>query len=86
MPEVTMYATRFCPYCMSARSLLQGKGIAYNEIRVDKEPAQRSVMQTRSGRTSVPQIFIGDEHIGGSDELHAIERSGELDRLLGTAD
>lgn len=85
MPDVTMYATRFCPFCMSARALLERKGVAFDEIRVDRDPTQRRVMTERSGRTSVPQIFIGETHVGGSDELHAIERSGELDRLLGSA-
>lgn len=82
-PEVTVYATPTCPYCIRARDLLTRKGVAFTEIRVDRDLEQRMAMRERSGRTSVPQIFIGELHVGGSDELAALERSGELDRLLG---
>ena len=85
MPAVIMYSTGFCPYCVRARMLLDRKGVTYIDIRVDNEPALRAEMIQRSGRTSVPQIFIDGRAIGGSDDLHALERSGELDRLLAAA-
>ncbi|HKT31452.1 MAG TPA: glutaredoxin 3 [Gammaproteobacteria bacterium] len=83
MQTVTVYSTRVCPYCMRAKALLQSKHIAYTEFLVDQEPARRVEMQQKSGgRRSVPQIFIGERHIGGCDELYALDRRGELDRLL----
>ncbi|MDE1887973.1 MAG: glutaredoxin 3 [Gammaproteobacteria bacterium] len=83
MQAVTVYSTRVCPYCMRAKALLQSRHIAYTEYLVDQEPARRAEMQQKSGgRRSVPQIFIGDRHVGGCDELYALERRGELDRLL----
>ncbi|MBU6469959.1 MAG: glutaredoxin 3 [Gammaproteobacteria bacterium] len=83
MQPVTVYSTRVCPYCMRAKALLQSRHIAYTEYLVDQEPARRVEMQQKSGgRRSVPQIFIGDRHVGGCDELYALERRGELDRLL----
>ncbi|MDE2069784.1 MAG: glutaredoxin 3 [Gammaproteobacteria bacterium] len=83
MQAVTVYSTRVCPYCMRAKALLQSKHIAYTEYLVDQEPARRVEMQQKSGgRRSVPQIFIGDRHVGGFDELYALERRGGLDRLL----
>lgn len=83
MPEVVMYSTRFCPYCIRARTLLDNKNISYTEIRVDEEREQRSVMEQRSQRTSVPQIFIDDYHVGGCDDLFALESQGQLDQKLG---
>lgn len=83
MPAVTVYSTRICVYCMRAKALLQSRHIAYTEYLVDQEPARRVEMQQKSGgRRSVPQIFIGDRHIGGYDDLYALDRRGELDRLL----
>ncbi|HDP89840.1 MAG TPA: glutaredoxin 3 [Thioalkalivibrio sp.] len=82
-PKVVMYATAFCPYCMWARQLFEKKGVNYEEVRVDKEPGRRGEMEARSGRTSVPQIFIGDFHVGGFDDMAALDRAGELDGLLG---
>lgn len=83
MQTVTVYSTRVCPYCMRAKALLQSKHIIYTEFLVDQEPARRVEMQQKSGgRRSVPQIFIGERHIGGYDELYALDRRGELDRLL----
>ena len=83
MRPVTMYSTRICPYCMRAKALLQSKHITYTEYLVDQEPARRAEMLHKSGgRRSVPQIFIGDRHVGGCDELYALDRRGELDRLL----
>jgi glutaredoxin 3 len=82
--EVVMYSTTWCGYCERARGLLNRKGVAYREIKLDETPAERETMMSRSGgRRSVPQIFIGKRHVGGYDELSALERSGELDRLLG---
>jgi glutaredoxin 3 len=80
---VTMYSTAFCGYCTRARALLDRKGVSVNEIKVDEDPADRDAMLKRSGgRRTVPQIFIGERHIGGYDELSALDRSGELDRIL----
>jgi glutaredoxin 3 len=82
-PQVTMYTTSWCPYCSRARSLLTRKGVAFDDIDVDEHPGKRTEMQVRSGRRSVPQIFIGDHHVGGCDDLHALEAAGKLDALLG---
>ena len=82
-PPVTMYATGWCPYCSRARSLLERKGVTWTEVDVEAEPARRAEMISRSGRRTVPQIWIGETHVGGSDDLHELERRGELDRLLG---
>jgi len=80
-----MYLTAFCPYCQAAQRLLDKKGITdVEKVRVDLEPARRVEMMQRSGRTSVPQIWIGARHVGGCDELYALERDGALDRLLET--
>jgi glutaredoxin 3 len=84
MAEVELYMTMFCPYCTRARALLERKGAAYAEFDILEEPGRRSEMIRRAGgRTSVPQIFINGEHIGGSDELAALDRAGELDAKLG---
>ncbi|MGH8706346.1 MAG: glutaredoxin 3 [Burkholderiales bacterium] len=81
-----MYCTAGCGYCQSAERLLERKGVSEIErVRVDLEPARRAEMMERSGRRSVPQIWIGSRHIGGCDELHALERAGELERLLAAA-
>ena len=86
MAEVELYTTPFCPYCVRARALLERKGVAYTDIDIIGEPARRAEMVRRAGgRTSVPQIFIRGEHIGGSDELLALDRNGELDAKLGTS-
>jgi len=86
MAEVEMYTTMFCPYCARARALLERKGVAFADIDIIEEPARRGEMIRRAGgRTSVPQIFIDGEYIGGSDELAALDRTGELDARLGTA-
>lgn len=77
-----MYTTGWCPYCERARSLLNGKQLSFEEIDVEADPARREEMTTKSGRTSVPQIFIGTTHVGGCDDLHALDRDGGLDRLL----
>jgi glutaredoxin 3 len=80
---VTMYTTSWCPYCDRARKLLDGKGVAFEDIDIESAPGKRAEMQTRSGRTSVPQIFIGEQHVGGCDDLYALEKAGRLDALLG---
>ncbi len=82
MPEIVMYSTAFCPYCIRARILLDSKGVSYREFRIDLESQLRVEMEQRSGRTSVPQIFVGDTHIGGFDDMYALERRGTLDVLL----
>jgi glutaredoxin 3 len=82
-PAVVMYTTSWCPYCERARKLLARKNVAFSEIDVESSPAKRSEMQQKSGRRTVPQIFIGDTHVGGSDDLHALEDAGKLDALLG---
>ncbi|MFL6551090.1 MAG: glutaredoxin 3 [Povalibacter sp.] len=80
--EVVMYSTSYCGYCMRARSLLERKGVPIQEIKVDEDMREREAMMKRSGRRTVPQIFIGERHVGGYDDLAALERSGELDQLL----
>lgn len=79
---VTIYTTQICPYCIRAKDLLQSKGAAYTEIAVDRQPERRLEMMERSGRRTVPQIWIGEQHVGGCDELYALERQGRLDALL----
>ena len=81
-PAVTVYATGWCPYCQRAKELLREKRIAFTEVDVEADPARRAEMIDRSGRRTVPQIFFGERHIGGCDDLFAIDRSGELDRLI----
>ena len=82
MAKVLMYLTASCPYCQSADRLLQQKGAAVEKVRVDLEPARRAEMMQKSGRRTVPQIWIGSRHIGGCDDLYELERAGELDPLL----
>jgi glutaredoxin 3 len=84
-PIVTMYSSAWCGYCVRAKALLDSRGIAYREIDVDGNWALRQEMVARSGRRTVPQIFIGEHHVGGSDDLARAARSGELDRLLGVS-
>jgi glutaredoxin 3 len=83
MARVLLYCTAACPFCQSADRLLAAKGVRDIErVRVDLEPARRGEMTRKSGRRTVPQIWIGARHVGGCDELHALERAGELDALL----
>jgi len=82
-PAITIYTSGWCGYCMRAKALLDRKGLAYREINVDGDRVHREEMIRLSGRRTVPQVFIDDKHVGGSDDLAAAERSGELDRLLG---
>ncbi|MDZ4057172.1 MAG: glutaredoxin 3 [Polynucleobacter sp.] len=86
MQSVVMYSTRVCPYCVMAEKLLQKKGVTQLEkILIDADPAQREIMMTRTGRRAVPQIYIGDHHVGGYDDLAALDRAGKLDELLAGA-
>src|SRR5262249_51004934 len=84
MPSIVMYTRPDCPYCDSAKRLLAAKGQPGSEIDIEVQPARRHEMTERSRRSTVPQIWIGDRHVGGFDDLAALDRSGELDRLLGT--
>ncbi len=79
---VVIYTGALCGYCAMAKRLLQDKGVAYQEIPVDMDVPRRAEMEQRSGRRTVPQIFIGEQHIGGYDDLAALERAGKLDALL----
>jgi len=81
-PPITIYAADWCPYCQRAKALLTAKNLVFTAIDVDGDRQRRDEMIARSARHSVPQIFIGDKHIGGCDELAALERCGELDRLM----
>ena len=81
-PAVVMYTTSWCPYCSRARQLFTAKGVAFTEIDVDEVEGARAEMRTRSGRTSVPQIFVGERHLGGYDDTRALDERGELDPLL----
>jgi glutaredoxin 3 len=84
--DVVVYSTGWCPYCVRAKALLERKGVPFREIRVDEDPAERETMLERSrGQRTVPQIFIGDRHVGGFDDLYALEKAGELDKLLDRA-
>jgi len=82
MAGILMYSTAWCPFCIRARELLERKGKNWEEIDVDGSPELRREMRDRSGRNTVPQIWIGERHVGGCDELHALDRSGALDALL----
>lgn len=80
--KVTIYTTPICPYCQMAKQLLQRKGASFDEIDVMGKPQLRAEMQAKSGRSTVPQIWIGDRHVGGCDDLYALEAEGGLDPLL----
>jgi len=81
--KVLMYCTAACPFCQAAERLLLAKGVAIEKVRVDREPARRAEMAQKSGgRRTVPQIWIGSRHVGGCDDLHELDRKGELDPLL----
>ena len=82
MAKVVMYATAACPFCQSAERLLIAKGAAIEKIRIDLQPERRAEMMKKSGRRTVPQIWIGERHIGGCDDLYALDRQGALDPLL----
>jgi glutaredoxin 3 len=82
MAEVVIYSTPWCPYCIRAKRLLADKGVAFTDIDVSADPALRREMTARSGRQTVPQIWIGDRHVGGCDDLYTLERQRQLDGLL----
>lgn len=83
MPTITVYSGPNCPYCVRAKQLLQSKGAAFTDINVKADPAALEQMLSRSnGKQTIPQIFIGDKHIGGCDDLYALDRAGQLDPLL----
>ncbi|WP_435606536.1 glutaredoxin 3 [Pseudomonas knackmussii] len=82
MQAVLIYTTAWCPFCIRAKALLDKKGVVYEEIGVDGQPDLRAEMSRKAGRTSVPQIWIGSTHVGGCDDLYALERAGKLDTLL----
>jgi glutaredoxin 3 len=80
--NVLMYTTAVCPYCMMAERLLASKGVAIEKVRIDLDPARRDEMMEKTGRRTVPQIYVGDTHVGGYDDLAALDRAGKLDPLL----
>ena len=82
MSAILMYSTAMCPYCVAAKNFLKSKGLAWTEVRIDTDPAQREAMVQKTRRTSVPQIFIGDTHVGGYDDMMALHRAGKLEPLL----
>lgn len=82
MKPVIVYSTRVCPYCVRAKALLDRKHVPYTDIMVDQDPARLAEMMQKSGRRTVPQIFVGETHVGGCDELYALDRTGGLDPLL----
>ena len=83
--KIQMYSTRWCPFCVMAKRLLAAKGVAVEEVAVDSDPARRIEMVQRSGRRTVPQIFVGERHIGGFEDMAELDHKGELDPLLADA-
>ncbi|GAA3921766.1 glutaredoxin 3 [Luteimonas lutimaris] len=81
-PPITLYTSAVCGYCVAAKNFLRSRGLEWQEVRIDTDPAEREKMVERTRRTSVPQIFIGDTHVGGYDEMMALHRAGKLDPLL----
>jgi len=81
-PEILIYTSAICPYCVAAKNFLKSKGRQWREVRVDLDPAEREKMMARAKRTSVPQIFVGDTHVGGYDDMIALHREGRLEPLL----
>ncbi|PJJ97926.1 glutaredoxin 3 [Lysobacteraceae bacterium NML75-0749] len=81
-PEITIYSTLVCPYCVAAKNFLKSKNLEWKEIRIDLDPAEREKMMARAKRTSVPQIFVGDVHVGGYDDMMALHREGKFEPLL----
>ena len=82
MPDVVMYTTAMCPYCVAAKNFLKSRGASWREVRIDMDAAQRAAMWEKTRRSSVPQIFIGETHVGGYDDLVALDRAGGLKPLL----
>lgn len=81
-PSITLYTTAICPYCVAAKNFLKSKGRDWTEVRIDTDPAAREAMVAKTRRTSVPQIFIGETHVGGYDDMMALHRAGKLEPLL----
>jgi glutaredoxin 3 len=81
-PQITLYTSAICGYCVAAKNFLKSRGLSWNEVRIDTDPAEREKMVARARRTSVPQIFIGDTHVGGYDDMMALHRAGKLEPLL----
>jgi len=84
MPQVVLYGTRFCPFCTAARRLLTAKGINYQDIALDNDPTLRTSVMDKSSRNTVPQIWVGDVHVGGYTDLRQLEVDGHLDKLITT--
>ncbi len=82
MPEVIIYSKDICPYCVRAKMLLQRKGASFTEIKITDDKTKEEMMKKSGGRMSVPQIFIGEKHVGGCDDLYALDAAGKLDELL----
>lgn len=81
-PPITLYTSAICAYCNAAKQFLKGRGLEWTEVRIDQDPTERERMVERTGRTSVPQIFFGENHVGGYDDMIALHRAGKLDALL----
>lgn len=81
-PEITIYSTAICPYCIAAKNFLKSRGLSWKEVRIDIDPAEHARMLARARRTSVPQIFVGDTHVGGYDDMMALHRAGKLEPLV----
>ena len=81
-PVITLYSSAICPYCVMAKNFLKSKGLAWTEVRIDTDPVAREAMVAKARRTSVPQIFVGDVHVGGYDDMMALHRAGKFERLL----
>ena len=82
LPEITIYSTAVCPYCVAAKNFLKSKNQSWTEVRIDLDPVEREKMMALTRRTSVPQIFVGDVHVGGYDDMMALHRAGKLEPLL----
>lgn len=81
-PDIVLYTTAICPYCVAAKNFLKSKGLQWQEVRIDTDPAERERMLQRARRTSVPQIFVGDVHVGGYDDMMAMHRAGRFEPLV----
>ena len=81
-PVITLYSSAICPYCVMAKNFLKSKGLAWTEVRIDTDPVAREAMVAKARRTSVPQIFVGDVHVGGYDDMMALHRAGRFEPLL----
>ena len=82
VPEIVIYTTLVCPYCVAAKNFLKSKGLSWREVRIDLDPVEREQMMTKARRTSVPQIFVGETHVGGYDDMMAMHRAGNFEPLL----